>query len=746
MPPRTNLRDQEGYRVAVMSLPQSRLLLKAGRACYLWFVLVFGMVSVSRDAYSATVSPSLAREVLPYAKLCENVYEIGKNPSAPAPDGWKVVDDSSSNSDAERFKSVGFHAAVYANIESGEKVLVFEGTDGLSDKDWSHNLAAIGAQFNSAFRYFEGLLAKYSDLSKAAGHSLGGGLAQVVAASTGLNAYTFNTPGVTMSMRVSVAYASTGDRGVVDKFETELKFKFSQMAVALYAIEGPKIAAEAAGSVMTIGSEIKEARQTYRAGKGGSLPEGKVVNIVASLDPVHPLSVLFLGGLDYGSDFLIDLGLISPLSAHSISQVIQGLEKLSPPGNQVKKPVAPARGATDVNIDGDYFRPPNNTFPIGQCTWFVYGRMKELRLTGLVNVLDSKGAGRDAKNWLGWAKQAGLLTGVEPRQNSIACWTTLGHVAFVEEATPDGQPRVTESNVPIPKTLRVIAMQMTDGKQKPMLLFLNKDEAQEVGEVPIGQMRSIKSLGDLSSGREGLCQVAAAQEDFDARAGQLNMPSEKYIASSEGKRFAPWARRYWTSAAFEGNFTGIRLSPDAPAYGLPDQYIYLDTAAPTGPTVATVAGSVVLKLRSDVSMTQPVVASVAEGTTMQVVQGPVQSGEFVWWKLTGKPGEGWAAVKTKPNTIFQAPKDCPVEVTANFLWFHGSLKAQGTFYVATHDNVLMKQPSATSVKIKDLPVGTEDTVIGGPTSADGRMWWNLTVGPDTGWAVVDRWGFSYPKD
>jgi surface antigen len=420
--------------------------------------------------------------------------------------------------------------------------------------------------------------------------------------------------------------------------------------------------------------------------------------------------------------------------------------KISPLKANVVSPATEASGITTVNIGQEFYRPPQNTFPIGQCTWFVYGRMKELRLTGLVNVLDSKGSGRDAKNWLGWAKQAGLPTGVEPRQNSIACWTNLGHVAFVEEATPDGKPRVTESNAPIPKTLRVIAMQMTDGKQKPMLLFLDKDEAQEVGEVPIGQTRSIKSLGDLSSGREGLCQVAAAQDDFDARAGQLNMPSEKYIASSEGKRFAPWARRYWTSAAFEGNFTGIRLSPDAPAYGQPDHYIYLDTAAPTGPAVATVAGSVVLKLRSDVSMTQPVVASVAEGTTMQVVQGPVQSGEFVWWKLTGKPGEGWAAVKTKPNTIFQAPKDCPVEVTANFLWFHGSLKAQGTFYVATHDNVLMKQPSATSDKIKDLPVGTEDTVIGGPTSADGRMWWNLTVGPDTGWAVVDRWGFSYPKD
>jgi len=87
-----------------------------------------------------------------------------------------------------------------------------------------------------------------------------------------------------------------------------------------------------------------------------------------------------------------------------------------------------------------------------------------------------------------------------------------------------------------------------------------------------------------------------------------------------------------------------------------------------------------------------------------------------------------------------------VEVTAQFLWFHGSTKAQGTFYVATHDNVLKEQASLTSRKIKDLPVGTENTVIGGPDEVDGREWWKLTVGPDTGWAIMDRWGFTYPKE
>ena len=100
------------------------------------------MFVVSQKGYSGG-RVYLAREVLPYAKLCENVYEIGKNPSAPAPEGWKVIDDSNTptNPDVDRFKSVGFHATAYENVENSEKVLVFEGTTGvLSDKDWSHNL------------------------------------------------------------------------------------------------------------------------------------------------------------------------------------------------------------------------------------------------------------------------------------------------------------------------------------------------------------------------------------------------------------------------------------------------------------------------------------------------------------------------------------------------------------------------------------------------------------------------------
>jgi surface antigen len=398
---------------------------------------------------------------------------------------------------------------------------------------------------------------------------------------------------------------------------------------------------------------------------------------------------------------------------------------------------------------------------VGQCTWYVYGRVQELGLKGIVATTKEQkdvltvinGVGADM--WFDRAKDAGLETGKDARPGAIACWphvtAKFGHVAFVEGLGKAGQPLVTESNIRTPTLAHVIAMTMVDEAQKPMLLYLNRDGTQEVGEVRIGQTRSVKDLGDLKSATTGWCQLVAEQEDFNARAAQLQKSPEEYRASSEGQHFAPWAERYWTTKA-EGNFTGIGLSPGEAAYlatAGPPEYIYLaspvDASTKTAP-VKPVTAAVVLKLHGDVGLNQPVVASVSEGTTLEVMDGPVQGGAYVWWKLTGTPGTGWAAVEVKPNTIFSAPKECAVEVAAQYLWFHGSLKAQGTFYVATRDNVLFEQASLASRKIKDLPVGTQDTVIGGPNQADGRVWWNLTVGPDTGWAVVDRWGFTYPKE
>lgn len=104
----------------------------------------------------------------------------------------------------------------------------------------------------------------------------------------------------------------------------------------------------------------------------------------------------------------------------------------------------------------------------GQCTWYVYGRIQEVSLITKQS-LDERICSpqnrlcRDtlkfraifrsnANTWHLDAPHAGFPTGGQPREGSIAIWTSggggAGHVAFVESVNPDGIFNVTESNVP----------------------------------------------------------------------------------------------------------------------------------------------------------------------------------------------------------------------------------------------------------------------------------------------------------
>lgn len=428
--------------------------------------------------------------------------------------------------------------------------------------------------------------------------------------------------------------------------------------------------------------------------------------------------------------------------------------------------LGPAELRAEIALASEWYRPPRNSFAVGQCTWFAYGRMQESGfIYGTVATTKQKKSilsclGGNAGGWSARAAAAGFETGAEARAEAIACWISYpgkeGHVAFVETVS-DRQPFVTEANVSPATSLRIVTManfakdlawvfkeKFTIADQDISLVREQLQLKLPLGQVPVGRSRRVLSTADVATTKAGFrvgwFEIEVQPEDFTA---DMALLQNKLPLSC-------WCWRIYEPKESEGNFTGINLTPAKPAYGHTAEitYIYLSSAgdSSTSPKPTPSAGTLALKLRSALGFTQPIVASVPEGTTLQVVEGPVQAGECVWWKLSGDPGTGWAAVKSKTSTIFQAPKGCPVEVTADLLWFHGSIKAQGTFYIATHGNGLMKQPSINSLKIRDLPVGTEDTVIGGPTSADGRVWWNLTVGPDTGWAVVDRWGFNYPKD
>jgi len=98
---------------------------------------------------------------------------------------------------------VGFYAALFES-GSGASVLIFRGTDDLWDGIVDDGTIALGGMPPQALAALQvvGSCASKQNLSLA-GHSLGGALALIAAAHSGLPAVTFNAPGVMDSCVVS---------------------------------------------------------------------------------------------------------------------------------------------------------------------------------------------------------------------------------------------------------------------------------------------------------------------------------------------------------------------------------------------------------------------------------------------------------------------------------------------------------------------------------------------------------------
>ncbi|MEB4590972.1 hypothetical protein VSS37_08290 [Candidatus Thiothrix sp. Deng01] len=206
------------------------------------------------------ITPMIAWEALDYAQLSKAIYSSEKSIGQ-----WVLVDES--KGDEYCFKvgpskvntygtllsynknnlgvndevclSVnlnGFHAGAYKNDVKKQIVIVFQGTDMLSAKDWLTNYKAIFGenlipklpfkplvwtthwnngkpqiytnmigkdiiipkQYKEALEFFDEIFNKYSKNGYTfilSGHSLGGGLAKYVSLARGKDAYTFNAAG-----------------------------------------------------------------------------------------------------------------------------------------------------------------------------------------------------------------------------------------------------------------------------------------------------------------------------------------------------------------------------------------------------------------------------------------------------------------------------------------------------------------------------------------------------------------------
>ncbi|MHB8760672.1 MAG: Mbeg1-like protein, partial [Thiobacillus sp.] len=127
-------------------------------------------------------------EILTYANLSNAAYGKGTIPI-----GWTLLKTSPPS-------DTGFAAIAVRNEATGEVIIAYRGTDGWNDiTNADLQLALqndVPKQYPEAAAFYTDVKNEYGSNITITGHSLGGALAQLVAAITGVPAYTYNAPGV----------------------------------------------------------------------------------------------------------------------------------------------------------------------------------------------------------------------------------------------------------------------------------------------------------------------------------------------------------------------------------------------------------------------------------------------------------------------------------------------------------------------------------------------------------------------
>lgn len=140
---------------------------------------------------------NLLGQSIPYAQLADAIYDFDNVTVG----SWDLIQSTGTSS--------GMDAGVYKNRDTDELALVFRGTEtcdfSCSPKEWEDSasdiiadtaigIGVVSDQFKEAYRFAQDVINRHPGSKiTVAGHSLGGGLAQAVGATLGLETYAFNS-------------------------------------------------------------------------------------------------------------------------------------------------------------------------------------------------------------------------------------------------------------------------------------------------------------------------------------------------------------------------------------------------------------------------------------------------------------------------------------------------------------------------------------------------------------------------
>ncbi len=146
-----------------------------------------------------------------------------------------------------------------------------------------------------------------------------------------------------------------------------------------------------------------------------------------------------------------------------------------------------------------------------------------------------------------------------------------------------------------------------------------------------------------------------------------------------------------------------------------------------------------LSLRDKPGDDQAIQSSLPVGTEVQILDGPVESDGYTWWRVDSIDGTGWCAEALPNGTILLQPPFISSDVASNAdeeeevalpLEIGGNAKVVniGQARLSARSKPGFDQP----VQVR-LPEDANVEVTDGPVDADGYTWWLVDATEGTGW-------------
>ena len=157
---------------------------------------------------------------------------------------------------------------------------------------------------------------------------------------------------------------------------------------------------------------------------------------------------------------------------------------------------------------------------------------------------------------------------------------------------------------------------------------------------------------------------------------------------------------------------GVAPEPAAPQF------------APGQEVTTTVADA---SLRDGPGLDYGVIVTLALAAPLTISSGPTTNDGHVWYEASNETARGWIAAD------LLAPVEGAKPVTAE----QATLAVGTTVRVVDGELNLRGDPGVAAPVVQVLADGAQLTVIGGPTKADGYVWFEVDSGVATGWAVAD---------